>query len=241
LEKKCTICGEWFSCTTEYFYKNDKNKSDGLAPNCIECEKRKTLKYIEEHKEQHYKRMKQYQRENKQKVKGIISEWKDNHREEINAYSMRYRKSEYGKEKFRQYGQHRKHDVYDQEWNSCKKFFNYKCACCGLPLDKHYLIRNGKLKLFDFHKDHVYYDGKNDLSNCIPLCNDCNNKKKRKSFNEFYSLSNPNYTYERYFKIYLWIRYEYKKHILPKRRYKGQHLEQRLKEIELSIIQNKSS
>lgn len=180
--------------------------------------------------------MKQYQRKNKEKVKGIIADWKDEHREEINKYSMDYRKSEYGKAKFRQYGQHRKHDVYDEEWKLCKKYFNYECACCGLPINEHYVTRNKKLKLFDFHKDHVYYDGKNDLSNCIPLCNDCNNKKKRKSFNVFYNKNNTDYTYERYHKIYLWLRYDYKKSIMPKRRFKGQRLAARLKEVELSKL-----
>jgi len=77
-------------------------------------------------------------------------------------------------------------------------------------------------------------NGKNDLRNCVPSCYSCNSQKNKKTLNEFYNPENPNYTYEQYYKIYQWIRYDYKNHILPKRRYKGQHISMRIKEIEQS-------
>ena len=88
------------------------------------------------------------------------------------------------------------------------------------------------MKLYDFHKEHVVDEGKNDLRNCIPSCNKCNSQKNTNSLNNWYNITNPNYTYERYCKIYQWIRYDHKKYIMPKRRYKWQNMNERLKEIE---------
>jgi hypothetical protein len=74
----------------------------------------------------------------------------------------------------------------------------------------------------DFHKEHVIHEGKDNLSNCVPACQSCNDKKWKFTLNEWYNSSNPVYTYERYHKIYLWLRYDYKKYIQkrkPKQKY----------------------
>jgi hypothetical protein len=34
---------KWLPCNTEYFYKNNKNKKDGLCPECIQCTYFETL------------------------------------------------------------------------------------------------------------------------------------------------------------------------------------------------------
>lgn len=214
--KKCSDCKEFLPMNDEYFYKT-KYKSDGYTGMCKKCNIKRSCEYESKHKKEQSIRTKRWTRENKEHHYQLNKQWKENHKEAVRKYNDQYRKSEHGKAKFRKYGQRRKHDITNQEWDNCKKYFNYKCACCGLDIKNHYVKRKGELKLFDFHKDHVICDGKNDLSNCIPLCNHCNNRKKKKTINQFYNPKNHNYTYERYHKIYLWVRYDYKKYILPKK------------------------
>jgi hypothetical protein len=234
-ERRCSKCKEWKPENIDNFYMVNKSKPErGFQAACRECSKAKSRKYGMDNQEVKNRKNRIWKRKNAELSHAISNGWKKRHAEHVLEYNTNYRKSEHGKAKFREYGNHRKHEMYDQEWESCKKYFDYKCACCDLPLSEHFYPRNGKMRLFDFHKDHVYCDGKNDLRNCIPLCSNCNNTKKRKTFHEFYNPDNPNYTYEKYHKIYLWLRYDHKKYILPKRRYKNQRLSQRLKEIENS-------
>jgi len=43
LEKQCKECKKWYPCSENYFYKNNKNKTDGLFPNCKTCVSDKIL------------------------------------------------------------------------------------------------------------------------------------------------------------------------------------------------------
>jgi hypothetical protein len=235
-ERKCTQCGIWQEETIEFFYMRNKNKPEkGFQSECKVCSRERSLARRQRNPEIcNTRERKRYKRKRKEIIERVINYNQKNY-DKIRKDQEKYRKSERGKQKYKEY-EHRIHEMYDQEWELCKKYFNYRCACCGLPIENHYVLRNGKMIWFDFQKDHVCHEGKNDLRNCIPLCSDCNNKKKRKTFNEFYNPSNPNYIYERYHNIYLWIRYNHKKYIMPKRRYKNQHLIDRLKEIEINKI-----
>jgi hypothetical protein len=83
-------------------------------------------------------------------------------------------------------------------------------------------MRKGKLVLMDLHKEHVIHNGRKDLKNCVPSCQSCNDKKWKFTLNEWYNKDNPVYAYERYHKIYVWLRYDYKKYIQkrkPKQKY----------------------
>jgi endonuclease I len=74
----------------------------------------------------------------------------------------------------------------------------------------------------DLHKDHVIPDGRNDLKNCVPACHSCNSSKGDLSLNTWYNKNNPVYAYDRYIKIYKWIRFDCRKFIRkkqPKRKY----------------------
>jgi len=235
VEKLCSICSEWIIMNKENFYINKKNKTDGYYPECKRCSIERSSKWQKDNHDVYLKSIKKYYKNNKEISLIKRKSYVEKHKEECYDYSKQWRKSEHGKEKYRIYQkkrQEKKHEIYDIEWNNCKKYFNYECAYCGLSIDKHYFIYSGEVKLYDFHKEHVIDDGKNDLSNCIPSCSTCNSQKNTKTLNEYYDLNNYNYTYERYFKIYQWIRYDYKEYIMPKRRYKRQHLKARLKEIE---------
>ena len=111
----------------------------------------------------------------------------------------------------------KKHRLSKQEWKSCKEYFNNECAYCGLPIEEHFRKYAGKLQKIDFHKEHVIDDGRDDIKNCIPSCQICNSSKRESSLNTWYNQENPNYTRERYLKIYNWIRYDCKKYIEKKK------------------------
>jgi len=225
----------WFPATLEYFYNTPKNKSDGLYPECKRCSSIRAYQRKKDNVEHYKKYDKLYYIKNKNRMKDTNIRFRVNNKEYFKQKGKEYRQSDRGKEKYKIYGKKRhekKHEIYDVEWKNCKKYFDNQCAYCGLPIEEHYFPYKNELKLYDFHKEHVIDEGKNDLRNCVPSCNTCNTQKHKNSLNNWYNSSNSNYTYERYFKIYQWIRYDHKKYIMPKRRYKNQRMTARIKEIE---------
>ena len=123
------------------------------------------------------------------------------------------------KEKIKTYyeeRQHKNHKISKIEWEACKEYFNYEYAYCGLPIEEHIIKFKGKLKQGDFHKEHVDYDGANDLSNCVPSCKICNSSKHKYTLEEWYNENNSNYTKGRYDKIIKWINEDYKQYIIKK-------------------------
>jgi len=109
--------------------------------------------------------------------------------------------------------QHKNHNITKGEWESCKKYFDYKCAYCGFPIEDHYRIYAGKLQKIDLHKEHVDHEGSSDLSNCVPSCKTCNDFKHKFELDEWYNKYNINYTKERYDKIIKWITEDYEQYI----------------------------
>lgn len=97
------------------------------------------------------------------------------------------------------------HKISTKEWSYCKEYFNYECAYCGMHESVHKQAYKQQL-----HKEHVIHDGRNDIKNCIPSCRVCNSSKHTSTLSEWYNINNPNYTRERYLKIYEWLRYDCK-------------------------------
>ena len=210
--------------TNNYFYKNTKNKTDGFYPECKECSIKKTqinraenFEYRKQYDQKRYKSNPQKFKDNDKKVQKAKPEyyrnknikWRKEHPDKMKEYREKRLK-------------HKKHNITKSEWIACKNYFDNKCAYCELPIEKHLILRNYKWQQYDLHKEHAIDDGKNDLRNCIPSCQSCNSSKNNQTLNQFYNPNNPNYTYERYHKIYMWIRYDYKKYIekkKPKRKY----------------------
>ncbi|MFC0852976.1 HNH endonuclease [Halalkalibacter oceani] len=102
------------------------------------------------------------------------------------------------------------HEISTEEWESCKQYFNYECAYCGLHIDEHFVKYGDEYKLYDFHQEHVDHIGSNDLSNCIPSCKSCNSKKWQYEFIKWYNPSNEVFTEERLNKISKWLSADYK-------------------------------
>jgi hypothetical protein len=82
---------------------------------------------------------------------------------------------------------------------------------------EHYRTYAGKIQKMDLHKEHVIVDGRNDIKNCIPSCQICNDSKGEYSLNTWYNSSNSKFDPIKLHKIYLWLRYDYKKYIEKKK------------------------
>ena len=100
-----------------------------------------------------------------------------------------------------------RHRITNEEWESCKDYFNNECAYCGESLKNYY---NKKQK--DFIKEHFINDGSGRLDNCVPACNSCNNSKRNKDFDKWYK-NKDYYSLDRDIKIHKWLNEDYKKHI----------------------------
>lgn len=219
--KQCTTCKQWFPATTEYFYMRNKKKPEkGLNAECNECAREKARQYARENKERKAVWFAKWYRENKEAKLASNRQWyKDNLERWLEFYNE-YKQLDYVKEKLKQYNNNRRekhHDINTEEWQACKNYFDNCCAYCGFPIEDHKIRRKGEFINIDLHKEHVILDGKNDLRNCVPSCQQCNSEKSIHSLNNWYNPDNPKYTYERYYKIYMWLRYDHKKYIQKKK------------------------
>ncbi len=222
LEKQCSVCQQWKEETIENYYLMNKSKPElGYTASCRKCATDKSIERRYEDIEQTRKNDLRYYYDNKDKCFARMNNYKTKNKEAWKKYFASYLKTI--PDKLKVYYEKRKiknHKISDKEWNGCKEYFGNACAYCGLPLEEHYRVYAGETVRSDLHKEHVIDDGRNDIKNCIPSCLSCNTSKHKKTLNEFYNPCNPNYTYERYYKIYLWLRYDYKKYITKKRYYK---------------------
>lgn len=221
LYKKCTKHheffpeeDEWLHCTSEYFYINSKNKSDGLHPECKRCSRAKTLdRYyndggITKQKTIQAAAIRYHTVESDKQIK-----LKNGQRQREEGYQSQWRKDNL--EKCRHYcSLHKAHDVSKKEEDAMLKVFNYQCAYCGISLKEHKKKFGEKL-----HNDHVDDNGYNDLRNDVPACKSCNCSKHTNIMKEWYEKQSF-YSKERYNKIIWWITEGYKEYIEDKPSYK---------------------
>jgi hypothetical protein len=100
------------------------------------------------------------------------------------------------------------HKISKEEWETCKEYFNNSCAYCGISELLAKETQGQRL-----HKEHVIYNGANDLSNCVPSCRSCNSQKWEFELTEWYNINNINYSQDRFDKINSWLNSDYKKYI----------------------------
>lgn len=185
---------------------------------CKECQKERAKKYQKENWDKAKKAQSDWRSRNQEYARKRFKNWRDENIEHINDYQSKY--YENNKEKFKTYGVNRRnknHNITKQEWKDCKEYFNNECAYCGLTYEQH-----KKLYKEDLHKEHVVYDGLDDLSNCVPACKNCNSQKWEFELDYWYNKENPVFTEERYTKIIKWTEEDYSKYIKPqnpKRKY----------------------
>lgn len=233
-EKRCTICGEWKPENIEYFYMRNKSKPEkGFQSECKECGKARSLKNRNENIERarasyrdwywrdqkNAKRVsnynKKYYAEDPQRKLIMSKEFRQKYPEIIRDYNNRRR--------------HKTHNINNTEWIACKDYFKnengeWACAYCGRTEEESYKLYNCQL-----HKEHVIFDGENDLSNCVPACQECNSEKHTDSFNEWYNKDNIKYDDKRYSKIVNWLHEDYKKYIIANKKPKQKYVRKQIK------------
>jgi hypothetical protein len=224
LYKWCTEDEHWVICDEKHFYINKSNTVDNFSNRCIECEKKRAMQWKINNRPRVRKSARKYNA--KPHIKLKMREASKKQREE--GYQVKYQQE--NKEQINQYSKNRQqknHRITKEEWENCKHYFANRCAYCGLGIENHLVMKKGKMEYHDLHKEHAIHDGKDNLSNCIPSCRSCNDKKWKFTLNQWYNLSNPIYTYERYHKIYQWLRYDYKKYI-HKKKQKGKYVKKNM-------------
>ncbi len=181
---------------------------------CIECNKKRAYQRILDNMDEHRELIKiNNQRPN---IIQIKREFGKKQRE--NGYQTEYRRN--NQEKFKGYSsdrRHKNHKVTKTEWKACKQYFKNRCAYCGLPIEEHYNMYDGKLRKEDLNKEHVDHMGSIFLDNCVPACKSCNDHKWEFKLEDWYNENNPNYTKERYNKIIKWLTEDCFKYIEEKK------------------------
>jgi superfamily II DNA helicase RecQ len=222
--KKCSNedCeNPWLPDTNEYFYGQWYTTKHGkiykLEGQCKNCRRKKQLKYKRENPDKVKESEKKWYKENKNKKLTYFKNWRSENRERWDQLMKEYQQSEIFKNEksslYRNNRKNKKHEINKKEWRACKDYFHNECAYCGLSANKHLYRYGGELKLFGLHKEHVVHDGKNDLSNCVPSCRDCNSYKSAIPFEVWYNEDNPSFAQERYERIINWLTEDYKLHI----------------------------
>lgn len=197
------------------FYSQKKSKKDGTVyiyynPECKECTKKRAMKWQKGNPKEYKKIIKR--RDSKEKV--VTARKIRNKERHENGYFLEYQRNNKDKLKtYREERMHKIHKISNKEWESCKEYFNYECAYCGLSLSEHYIKFRGEIRLGDFHREHVDHNGANDLSNCVPSCKGCNSKKNRNSLEEWYTESNLIFNASRISKITDWLEGDYEIYI----------------------------
>lgn len=201
--KKCNNCGGEFPENSDFFYRGNNGK--GFHPACKKCEKEKAKQWrinnperFREHvrKSNLRESMKEYHRRDgkRRREEGFQLEWQRKNKDKTKTYRDNRRS--------------KIHLINNFEWESCKKYFEFKCCYCGIIIEENYKLYNQ-----DFHKDHYYSDGANDLSNCVPACKSCNSEKHTKDGQDWYDSSNKKFSLKRQKKILKWLESDYKNFI----------------------------
>lgn len=220
--KNCTKCEVEYEANEENFYKVKKKDKIGdvfyiLTSECKKCRIKRSKDYVIKPENWKKKLERKKQRKNRDKhneyQRNRIAE-NEELRNFTKEYNRDYRRS--NKDKVNAYSadaNKKKHKITPKEWNSCKEYFNYCCAYCGI-----YEKDAKKLYGQNLHREHVIAEGRNDLKNCVPACRKCNSMKNRIPFNSWYNIKNPIFTRVRYVKIYNWLRFDVKKYIVKKKK-----------------------
>ncbi|WP_431785893.1 HNH endonuclease [Paenibacillus lactis] len=208
--KVCSICKA--KKTLDQFYSQQKqSKSKGnyiyYHPECKECTKKKSSEWQREHPLAKIKTKRKY--DIKPERRQIRKEY--NRLRRVDGYHRDYYKN--NTEKFKSYRytrlSNKKHNINLEEWQNCLIYFNCACAYCGMTWEEHF-SKYGQ----DLHKEHVVFDGKDNLSNCVPSCKKCNSEKSMFSLNNWYNKQNPIFSRLKYLRIFNWLKSDYKRFIM---------------------------
>lgn len=220
-ERHCNSCDNWKEESLEnFYYKNNKYPERGYGAECRECSvKRSQAITAKIPKDIRVKKRKISYQINKDIENNNSRKWRENNLEWKQEYQLNYQRNNPDKilmyTKNRQL--HKQHKINTKEWEACLRYFNYRCAYCGLKFEDHYNMYMGKLRWENLNKEHVNHEGSNDLTNCVPSCKSCNDKKWIHLLDKWYTNNNINYTKERYDKIIKWLMEDCFQYIIEKK------------------------
>ena len=209
--KKCSKCGEWLVASTVNFHKMKKGKY-GLRGKCKKCRAKDNKQYYGDNKEkikQYYgdnkEKIKQYREDNKEKIK----QYREDNKEYYKEYKKQYKSTPQGQAVLFNSNARRRikedtqgNGINKDQWLECMKFFNWKCAYSGEPL-------NNKNRTID-HIKPLNKGGEHEVWNCVPMFANYNFSKNAKDMLEWYK-EQEFYSEERLQKIYEWQKYSYEK------------------------------
>ena len=224
--KVCSKCGKILVAYSGNFAKQKRGKY-GLKAECNACRKEINKQYREDNKEkiaernkQYYEDnkdyYKQYREDNKEKIaeqnkqyrennKDYYKQYREDNKEKIAEYAKQYYASEQGqvvqfnaRNKRRQREEEQGRGITVEQWKEMMKFFEWKCAYSGTPLNKD----NRTI-------DHIIplkIGGLNEPWNCVPMYANYNFSKQGKDMMVWYR-EQEFFSEERLNKIYEWIEY----------------------------------
>lgn len=194
--KICSKCGRELPATREYYY-HDSSTTTGCVPRCLECYglsfgyKGHSVKDRNENGEKRCRTCKVWLPEAEFykasfTLDGLYGQCKkcshkENAKRDKNKMSL-YAKRPEVKKRLRNAWHRRKslekelpHDFTVEQWENCKKYFDYKCCYCGK-----------EEKLEQDHFIAITKGGGYEISNLVAACGTCNRSKNNRDFFDWF-------------------------------------------------------
>lgn len=169
--KRCSKCGIEKPATPEFFHRQTTRRGlPGLRPDCKDCIHIKSQEWHLRHVEEHREKSKRYNQEHRIKATERERRWRENNPEAARARSRRYYKAHAEERKsitrLKRAQLRNIPGIFTEEEVTCLYQKQHgKCYYCGVSLKSGY------------HRDHVVplsRGGRNDISNIVLACPQCN-------------------------------------------------------------------
>ena len=186
--KRCTKCGEVFPSTADHFFTRPNGRT--VQP-CRKCHSVAAHENYERDPVAVKQKVKEWQSENPDKVRGYKKKWERNNAPRIRHMArVRYARGN-GIERLNTHNRRAREKKLDgrmsgAQWNRALRYFDYRCAICGRKADMFVLLS----------PDHWVAIARNDIENLgtsplniIPMCHtrkgggsmgSCNNRKSKR-------------------------------------------------------------
>lgn len=194
ITKVCTICGEEFPATQEYFYKNKAGKY-GLDGRCKKCDNKKNKRYRQNNKEKEAERHKQYREANRDSMFEQQKQYRQSLQGQVLAFNRRQRRRTREEEQGT--------GITKDQWLEMMQYFDWRCAYSGERLTK-------DTRSID-HIVPLNSNGDNMIWNCVPMLRSLNSSKNSKDMLDWYK-EQDFYDPKRLQKIYEWQEFAYNKY-----------------------------
>lgn len=218
--KKCSRCGVEKPLNTDFFHRSKKDNKTGFKSDCKKCRNTYNTEYSKTYYKNnrkkirdYYKRgkmreyMREYYKKNRNKAINRSKDYYKNNKDYVRMKTSERNRTEegrlYSRMKYHKRISKMKKTIYTftpEQWEACKKYFNYSCAYCG----------SEGVELQQEHFIPVSKDGEYSRRNIVPSCRSCNSKKHTSYFDEWY-YEQPFYDEERESKILKYLNYNNQK------------------------------